>query len=398
MASGQARRPLRSWTIAVESRIQTITSLAVVAALLIGALLVGGPLVLWSPGPAQPPSSSALIPTPGRYVSAWLPYWKIDAGLASFTQNADRFTDVTTFFHEVNGPDAQLADRADDEEVQRVIGSAHERGVFALAAVVDATDPGVMAAILKDPATRAAHISELLALVDEQGYDGIDIDYEQFAFADGRSTWAATRPAWVAFIAELAAELHGRGKLLTVAAPAQFDADNDDSSGFWVYDWPSIAPHVDQLRVMTYDYSTATPGPISPMPWVEQAATFGLSVVGPERLRIGVPTYGRDWATGSSGAGCAAADVPGRRSLTASQALELAASDGVEVLFDDTDQEAYFSYVQELPDCRVDHVVHFSDARSVAAKAEFARSNGTGIALWSLGGEDPATWEQLPGD
>ena len=37
----------------------------------------------------------------------------------------------------------------------------------------------------------------------------------------------------------------------------------------------------------------------------------------------------------------------------------------------------------------------FSDAASVAAKADLALANDSGIAVWSLGGEDPAMWDAL---
>ncbi len=361
--------------------------------LLVGGLLVSGPILLGPGDPPPPPSHDGLAPSEHRYVSAWLPYWKVDEGLASFEANADRFTDLTTFFHYVSGPDAALADHAKPSAARRVIAAAHERGVLALAAVLDDTPAGTMSSVLADPALRSAHIQALLSLVDELGYDGIDIDYEQFAFADGRDTWEQTRPSWVAFITELSAELHQRDKILTVAVPPQ----TGPTSGFWVYDWPSIAPSVDQLRVMTYDYSTNEPGPIAPMPWVQQAAEYGLTVLGPEKLRIGVPMYGRNWATASSGEGCASADYTRRNSLTAAEALDLAAREGVEVSYDETNQEASFSYTQELDGCAVSRVVHFADARSVAARATYAQSRGTGIALWSLGGEDPATWSSLPG-
>ena len=82
---------------------------------------------------------------------------------------------------------------------------------------------------------------------------GIDIDYEQFAFADGRDTWATTRPNWVAFVEELAGALHADGRTLTVSIPPVYDAGQTDSSGFWVYDYGAIVEHVDRIRIMTYD-------------------------------------------------------------------------------------------------------------------------------------------------
>ena len=49
-----------------------------------------------------------------------------------------------------------------------------------------------------------------------------------------------------------------------------YDDGQTDDSGYWVYDYASIAPYVDAISVMAYDYSVAEPGPIAPLPWVEE--------------------------------------------------------------------------------------------------------------------------------
>ena len=53
-------------------------------------------------------------------------------------------------------------------------------------AVRDGMPARAMAALLADPAQRAAHVAALVDLVESNGYAGIDLDYEQFALADGR--------------------------------------------------------------------------------------------------------------------------------------------------------------------------------------------------------------------
>ena len=72
------------------------------------------------------------------------------------------------------------------------------------------------------------------------------------------------------FVRELADALHADGRTLTVSIPPVFDGGQTDDSGYWVYDYASITPHVDHIRVMAYDYSTSTAGPVSPLPWVEE--------------------------------------------------------------------------------------------------------------------------------
>ena len=102
--------------------------------------------------------------------------------------------------------------------------------------------PGDMAALLADPAQRARHVEALAEFAEEGDYAGLDIDYEQFAFADDRSTWTTTRPSWVAFITELAERLHADGRTLTVSIPPVYDAGRTADSGYWVYDYASHRP------------------------------------------------------------------------------------------------------------------------------------------------------------
>ena len=372
--------------------------LAAVASVGVGAAVLASPMGTTGSVPGaqvmiEEKIDSGLAPTSESFVSAWLPYWTAETGLTSFTDNAELYTDLTTFYHALRG-DAVLVDLVPADVREKAIARAHEEGTVALAAVFDETSPGKMAAKLSTHNKRVKHVEDLMVLVDEQGYDGIDIDYENFAFADSRDSWPKTRKSWVEFIKLLSKELHSRGKLLTVAVPAQYDGEMTDASGFWVYDWEGIQPYVDTLRVMTYDYVVNQAGPISPIDWVRQVTDYGLSVFGPEHFRVGVPTYGRDWIVSTSG-DCAGAPLYYNVSRTAEQMIAKAKEYDRPITWNKDFQEGTFQYTQKEGSCRAKHKAHFSDARSVAAKADYALSQGTGIALWSLGGEDPDTWDEL---
>src|SRR5262249_52473674 len=145
----------------------------------------------------------------------------------------------------------------------------------------------------------------ITAFADEIHADGIDIDYEQFAYGDGPATWATTSPNWVTFVRELGEALHADGRTLTVSIPPVYDpAVTGGDSGYWVYAPGEIAPFVDSIRIMAYDYSVDAPGPIAPLAWVTQAVD-GVSKAVPEeyhtKLVLGVPAYGANWVTATSG-------------------------------------------------------------------------------------------------
>ena len=171
-----------------------------------------------------------------------------------------------------------------------------------------------MAAILADPGGAGRPTSTRSpASPPTDGVQGIDINYENFAFEDGKDTWATTRPNWVAFIEELGARLHADGRILTVSVPPVYDDGQTDDSGYWVYDYGAIAPHVDAIRIMAYDYSTDQPGPIAPLDWVEEIIAGSTEAAGgPEKLVLGIPLYGRNWVIATTGE-CPPRRRPGRR-------------------------------------------------------------------------------------
>ncbi len=90
-------------------------------------------------------------------------------------------------------------------------------------------------AILADPVTpwsaRGQHRQPRRCY---RGFDGIDLDYEGFAFSDGRASWRVTTPVWNAFIYELAAKLHANGRLLSVTMPPMWIAGGV-VTGYTVY-------------------------------------------------------------------------------------------------------------------------------------------------------------------
>ena len=105
------------------------------------------------------------------------------------------------------------------------------RGIKVIPSIADGSAARAMAAVLKDPEDRTAHVAQIVDLVVSNGYDGIELDYEKFAFSDGSSTWATTRPAWVAFGAELGNALHAAKRVLALAVPPIYNGDRTSGSG-----------------------------------------------------------------------------------------------------------------------------------------------------------------------
>ena len=230
-----------------------------------------------------------------------------------------------------------------------------------------------VAAIIHDPARRAQHVQDLVALVTVNGFDGLDLDYESLNAED--------RDDFSLFVEELAAALHARNKLLSIAVHPK-TAEPGTWNGPQAQDYARLGAAVDEFKIMTYDYhwSTSEAGPIAPLDWVDQVLAYAATVVPPEKTYLGVPFYGYDW-TGSTG-----------EPLNWRQATKLASQNNAELQRDASSGEAWFTY----GDGR--HTVYFNDAETLRQRlqAAFERHPAlAGVAIWALGGEDPENWSLI---
>jgi HAD superfamily hydrolase (TIGR01509 family) len=333
-------------------------------------------------------------------LDTWAPYWTLDATLDDLDERAPMIRELSPFWYRATGADQVGIDpNANTEAVEEFLDRARDAGVAIVPSIIDAMPAGGMAAVLQDPATRAVHVDTVVEFVTEGDFDGVDLDYEQFAFADGSDTWAATRPAWVAFVTELSARLRPLGKSLTVSIPPIYDDGRTSSSGYWVYDHGAIAEVVDHIRIMAYDFSTSSPGPIAPLDFVRRSVEGVASVVDDRSvLVLGIPTYGYNWPISVDGV--CPADAPGRTSITSRELGDLLARRGGVPVRDDATGEWSFTYELEVTDgdrtCTQTRQVNYVDGDGAAERIDIAREAGFGgVALWALGYESDTAWDQI---
>jgi hypothetical protein len=369
------------------------TVLALFAAALVGVLVVGFALAAQDDEP--PP------PTPDIPLDAWAPYWALNDSLPELDQRIGSMRDVSPFWFEAVGVDGiRVSENTPADAAEEFFEIARDADADVVPSIVDAMPSGGMAGILADPAQRSAHVDALLAFADDGDYDGLDLDYEQFAFADPRSSWEATRPNFVAFVAELADGLHAEGRTLTVSIPPIYDAGTTSSSGFWVYDYASIAEHVDRIRIMAYDYSVGDPGPIAPLDFVRRAIDGAREATGaPDKLVLGIPAYGRNWPVFVDGE-CPESELQGITSITTRTVDDLIARRDATPSFDEATGEAFFEYDLEVTDgqqtCIETRQVHYVDARGIRMRMDIARERQLdGVSLWALGFEDELVWDAI---
>ena len=341
---------------------------------------------------------------PRRILSGWLPDYSLARNLPTVEGNLDLIRDISPFWYGLTGAttikDKYALGRYTTPKTT-VIARLKSNGLILLPTITDDTKKLVLAGLLANPTTRTSIVQSIKDLVLRHNYDGIDLDFEVFYTQDGRSTWATTKPNWIAFIKELSAELRQQGKLLSVTTPPDF-APETKRAGNWVFSWAEIGPHIDRLRIMAYDFSTVRPGPIGPLPWSEDAVKYAVTQMPASKVFLGIPGYGRDWITKVEGV-CpkdfaSSVVVGAKAAVVMRSAVELATSNNAAITYNPTHAESTFTYKKAYVDptnsasfCTATRTVWFPDEKSYTARTNLVgKYRIGGIAVWTFGMENTA--------
>lgn len=357
------------------------------------AALAGGATYLLRRNETLPPL--ATIP-----ISAWAPYWTIDDGVASVAAHGSLMRDVSPFIYEAkDATTIAMTGNSGEAAAKQLVAAIRSAGAEVLPSISDGMKGGEMAALLADPAARTQHVQAIVDLVASNGYDGIDLDYEGFAFKDPRSSWDTTSPNWISFLTELATALHADDKLLVVSVPPIYDTGRTADSGYWVYDYAAMGRVVDRIRVMAYDYSVDEAGPIAPYEWVRVAVKAAKrSVDDDSKVILGIGLYGRNWVV-STGGKCPAA-APGDTTVTLKNGGDLAIQRAGGATHDPVTKEAVFVYELAVNDggqkCIQTREVHYIDEQGVTERIDLARAERIGgVSFWALGFDNDEIWKTV---
>lgn len=229
--------------------------------------------------------------------------------------------------------------------------------------------------ILTEPELRSSWIDTIVSLVEEHGYDGAALDFE--------AGFPADRPLYTAFVADLAARLHARGRALTLAVSAKVrDVANHPRSTF--FDYVGLSEHADTLFVMAWGirWATSAPGAQDDIVWVRSVADYVATMTRRERFVMGTQLYAMDWAvTPRAGE---QAEV-----YEHDEAVARAARLGAPIRLDAAADSLTFSYTGADGRARE---VWFPDAGTLSNRMRIARERGLGVGFWRLGREDQRLW------
>lgn len=281
------------------------------------------------------------------------------------------------------------------------ISTLKSLGIKVIPTITDGTSEGVLSKIMGSDETRATLIKTISDLVAANNFDGIDLDFESFAFVDKIATWPTVQPRWVKFVSELSETLHLQNKLLSVTTPYLLDPTTG-KKGYFVYAWPEISNYIDRLNIMAYDYhkfDTAA-GPIGPINWFEPSLIYALKSVAPWKIYIGTPNYGYNWVTKVTGV--CPTNTPSSEKTSSNAAIihQLKAQaildkPGAVATYNEKFGETNVLYTAEFngvntsgapTSCKVNHSAWYVDARGYFARAKLVEEYKLGgISEWEIG-------------
>ena len=211
-------------------------------------------------------------------------------------------------------------------------------------------------------------IQNLLEMMAEKGYEGVDIDFEYILPED--------RDAFSTFVWKVSETMRANGYHTSVALAPKTSA-NQAGLLYQGKDYRELGEAADHVLLMTYEwgYTYGPPMAVAPIHQVRRVVEYALTEIPADKIDLGIPNYGYDWP------------LPFEKGVTKAvtignvQAVRIAVEQGAEILFDSLSESPYFTYVSE----GIAHEVWFEDVRSLQAKFNLIREYGLrGCGYWQI--------------
>lgn len=229
-------------------------------------------------------------------------------------------------------------------------------------------DNNLISAIVTNPTSRDTLIDNLLLVMGEKSYAGLDIDFEFIKAED--------RDLFTEFVRVCTDRMHEQGYQVSVALAPKTSAEQRGLL-YEGKDYRALGEIADHVLVMTYEwgYTYGPPMAVAPINQVRRVLEYAVTEIPPEKISMGIPNYGYDWP------------LPYERGVTRAQtignveAVRIAINQGVEIQFDELSGTPHFTYERK----GIMHEVWFEDVRSLQLKFDLIKEFGLrGPGYWQI--------------
>ncbi len=365
-------------------------------------------------------------------VTGWIPYWRTATGTADVLPHLDKVTEVNPFVYTIKS-DGTLADNGPvtEDPWKSFIAASKAKKVRVIPTVM--TGSGALVhELLSDKTKRTALINEIVKMVNDNDFDGVDIDFE------GKQ--AETKDFFSAFLRELYAKMGKKWVMCSIETrianeDRYFGVDIPADAGMFANDLVEINKYCDRVRLMAYDQQgidlklksqvEATGelhAPVADPRWVEKVVNYMSKDIAKSKILIGVPTYGYEYVITAYAGNQYVYDI--LWTFNPGYAWPIAREQGITPQRN-TAGEMYFTYIPNTtttPPISAGtsatlaaaaasafatqnnshtsfRMLTWPDAHSLQTKIDLAKRlgvRGVSIFKWD-GGQDPTMWNTLAG-
>lgn len=287
---------------------------------------------------------------------------------------------ISPVWYEVINGDGELTSKKQDD----YIAWANEKGYRLWPAVTNSFDPDLTRDIISSIETRTLVIDKLVSLYEDNGFEGINIDFENI-YKDDKELLSQ-------FIAELTAAFHRKHMLVSIDVTFAGGSDNWSKC----YDRRILGQWVDFVVIMSYDEhwgSSPVSGSVASINWLDKNLNLLIQEVDHNKVIMGIPFYMRIWFERPHKEIVNSMKVTSD-AITMHKMESILAGGDYNVLWDDNAGQNYISFIDP-----VDNAVKkiwIEDAESLKLKLTMVHKyNLRGIAAWRRGYELQSIWTVL---
>jgi spore germination protein YaaH len=305
-----------------------------------------------------------------------LGHFNVEPGIASIKENINRLDYISLFWYKLNEDGSvQRAGELEDFVEEDILSFLSQHDAVVMVGIENDEEADKVDPILNDEGLRKNHISQVLNLIQNKGYDGVIVDFENL-----RKDQAEL---FTNYLKELAAALRAKNKILSVSV-------NTETEGrvFHGIDILEVSQVADRVELNVYEEFDAYtgPGPIASIGWVEKTIKNAIDQGVPtDKIVLGTSHAGHDWLLGPTNELV--------EDTTTIHILKYAQNENARLKWDKSAQSNFFNYRDPA---EREHIVWIEDARSFKTKLNLAQAYELqGVFIWYLGGEDPQIWAEL---
>ncbi|NLL77874.1 MAG: LysM peptidoglycan-binding domain-containing protein [Clostridiales bacterium] len=230
--------------------------------------------------------------------------------------------------------------------------------------------------VVSDMAVQQNLINNLLQMVSQKEFEGVDIDFE-YIIAEDRVLFAE-------FVSNVRAAVNEIGYPVSVAL-APKTSDNQPGLLYGGKDYALLGAAADNVLLMTYEwgYTYGPPMAVAPINKVREVVDYAITRIPVEKINLGIPNYGYDWPLPYE------RGVTVARTISNTEAVQIAINNNVPIQFDQVAMSPFFTYESE----GVEHEVWFEDVRSIREKFSLVQEYMLrGVGYWQIMNLFRANW------